>query len=155
MNTRTARNRVSGSMFGLIALGFFMTFATFSCSGQSMDVTGFDMLIGVDAGGESFEFGLMPLLAFGAALLGLAASFLRPTSGLLPSTSGLIGVFAMLMLRNRILEDVRREPVSVEFQSGFWIVLMLFLVAFGLNMAWWLYSRREASAATTPGSTLE
>ena len=141
--------------FGLIIVLFLMPFINVSCSGiVNIPLSGMDLATGKTlAFKEPFSNKVQrqhiepqpyASLALTFALLGLAAGLVRARPARLANALfGGGGAGALLMLKQRIDTEVMQQGrglITVEYQAGFWIVLLLFLAALAVGI--FLFSRK-------------
>lgn len=124
---------VSGAMFGLVIVSFFMTFAAVSCGPETFEVSGMQMVTGTEIEGQRASFGIFPKLAFGMAFLGLLLSTLPGRGAVLPAACGLVGVVALFALKLQVESDPDLTGLTVTFENGFWSAGLLFFGASMLN----------------------
>ena len=124
---------ISGAMFGLVILSFFMTFAAVSCGPESFEVSGMQMVTGTEIEGQQASFGIFPKLAFGMGFLGLLLSILPGRGAVLPAACGLVGVVALFALKSQVESDPDLTGLTVTFENGFWSAGLFFFGASVLN----------------------
>lgn len=142
--------------FGLIIVLFLMPFINVSCSGMvNIPLSGMDLAtgktlafkepFGTTAKTHRIEPQPYASLALACAVLGLLVGFVRARPARLGNAVlGGGGAAALLLLRQEIDNEVLREGrglITVEYQPGFWIVLLLFLAALAVGI--WLYAQRD------------
>jgi len=148
--------KFSPAIFGLTLICFFLPFTDISCSGQKVATfTGIQLVTGTTIEqpsmfgekGQVQKVDAEPLaiLAFFSAVVGLGLSFLRSRkSAIAPAITGGVGLITLLLLKSKIDNDVLKEGggmLQVEYGVGFWLTLILFLSAIGMNA--FLLSQRE------------
>jgi hypothetical protein len=149
--------KCSPAVFGLILICFFLPFTHISCQGEKVATfTGIQLLTGttIERLPTTFEEGKkvkkldpepLAILTFIAALYGLGFSYLikgrkATMTGeqyMAPAVAGGIGLLFLLFLKAKIDSEVLKEGegmLRVEYGIGFWLVLLLFLAAIGLNV---------------------
>ena len=142
--------------FGLIIVLFLMPFINVSCSGMvNIPLSGMDLATGKTLafkepfGNKVQKQRIEPQpyasIALGCAVLGLLLGLVRLRAArLLGALFGGGGAVALLVLKHQIDAEVLREGrglITVEYQAGFWIVLLLFLAALAVGM--FLFSRKK------------
>lgn len=146
-------------MFVLTLVCFFLPFITISCQDRDViTMTGVQMATGVEMAApsslaESSGIGglsglselkkipgtLTAVLAFCAAAAGLTTTLLlnnRQQRYLIPAISGAVGVLLLLWIKSSTDDSVLKQGsgmIKVNYGLGFWLALILFLGAAGLN----------------------
>jgi hypothetical protein len=165
-------------LFGAILLCFFLPFVTFSCGPREISLSGAQMLTG-ESGIQVDDLEDIPvsvlipsLVVAGALVLGLVGSFFRQVAATAISTlSGAAGVAGLALFKVALTDAVEKpsdEPsglldtvgdalkstglLGVEYQSGFWLALALFLGAAGLNLVLLVLQVRQRSTHPPPWS---
>lgn len=146
---KSRAKKFSPAVFGMIIISFFLPFAEVSCSGQRiMSVTGLQMVTGttIQQPGmfgeetESQKIAPQPLaiVTLSCVVIGLILSFIRNRrSAILPAVSAAIGTVTLVLLKSKIDNDVFTEgggAIQVRYVLGFWVMLILLIVAVGLNV---------------------
>jgi hypothetical protein len=153
---RVTINKISGSLFILTIICFFMPFISISCNNKEVvKLTGFQLVTGSELkqtellGQESRRLPAQAwaFIPFGLAGAGVALGFWkgRLASGL-RSVCGAISVVSLLVLRAKLHDNLLQYPklvFYVEFLPCFWITLSLFSVAVVVNAAAGLASFRQ------------
>jgi hypothetical protein len=152
--------KISASMFALILICFFLPFITISCQSQDViTMTGLQMATGVeisvpnslptnlssiDSLSSLTESKKIPgnstaVLAFCTAAAGLTTTLLlknRQQKYLIPAISGGLGTLLLLFLKSNTDDSVLKQGsgmIKINYGLGFWLALILFLGAAGLN----------------------
>ncbi len=143
---------------GLILVIFFMPFVNVSCTNMvNIPLSGVDL-----ATGKTIEFKepfsdkvtrerIEPepyaTIALGVAVLGLLVGFARTSAArLVNAVAGAAGAVLLLLLRSKIDDAVMRESgglISVSYEAGYWIALVLFLLAAMVSVSGMFDSSRE------------
>lgn len=142
-------NKISPALFGLIVICFFLPFMNISCGGQKIvTLTGLQFVTGTSveqqdpfsgkAKSEKIESEPLAVAVFLCALAGLALSFLHSRSGtILPAIAGGAGGGLLLLFKHGMDQKVLQEGeglIQVQYEFGFWLMLMLFLAATVMNL---------------------
>jgi hypothetical protein len=140
---RTATGRLlSPTLFAVIALAFFLPFATVSCDGATTHTTGIQLVTHtvpdggqLDCNGGDYigqcveaEASTTATVAFAAALLGLALGLLGIVRG--PGWCGLIGFVAILLLPAEGLF------ADITLQAGWIFACLGFLTTWIVHSVW-------------------
>lgn len=156
--------KLSPALFGLIIICFFLPFVNLSCSGQTiMSLSGFQLMTGADMKPNNNMFGgmefsdqnvskeekidpqPMAILAFIAAIAGLALSFLKKKSTAITAAifSGLGFVFLILLKISMDSDaDISGQYIiTLEYKFGYWLSLALFIA--GAVISWQIYREPE------------
>lgn len=160
--TKMGIKKFSFAIFGLVLIAFFLPFMHLSCQGQKIgtSISGFQLITGTtmelpDMGKMMAQQPGMPgeppamkadskigselfaIIAFSCAVLGLGLSFLKnKKSAILPAISGVAGLVMLLLLKSKLDGNITKEAggmVQVEYDIGFWLIAVFFLLAAGLN----------------------
>jgi hypothetical protein len=163
--------RISGGLFGLVLVSFFMTFVTVSCMGETVKVSGIETVTGVvvqqsplsgatstrspigySGSADTESFGIFPKLAFGAAAAGLLFSFAFGRTAMRPAICGAVGVVTLLIFRAQLMAEARDEgvPNLVDVASGFWLAVIFFSGAALYNGWRFMEKRRRSSSGVSP-----
>jgi hypothetical protein len=153
---RSETKKFSLPAFALALLCFFLPFVSVSCQQQKIiSFTGIQLVTGtaieqpqmlgprkVDrVNPEPFA-----VLAFLAGLAGLGVSFLKDQkTALAPAIFGGVGAVCLLLLKLKFDGDIQRQAagiLQVEYDVGFWLVLLIYLAAGVLNISIFLQSRK-------------
>ncbi|PIR71965.1 MAG: hypothetical protein COU42_02990 [Candidatus Nealsonbacteria bacterium CG10_big_fil_rev_8_21_14_0_10_36_24] len=140
--------KISPAIYGLALVCFFLPFSHISCQGEKIaTLTGVQLVTGTTIGSPEMSFGSrenrqvdpepLAILAFLCTFGGVGVSVLRGKKGVLASAiTGCLGLTSLLLLRTKIDNEVLREgegAFRVEYGIGFWLALLLFIAAIGLN----------------------
>ncbi len=140
--------KFSLAIFGIVLVCFFLPFITVSCQGQKITtLTGIQLVTGTTIEQPSM-FGKkqvqkvsgepLAALVFLCAAFGLGSSFIKgKKSAIAPAAAGGIGLISLLMLKLKLDNEILREGkgmLELEYGVGFWVVLILFLIAIVLNV---------------------
>jgi len=146
---KTKTKKFSPAVFGLIIICFFLPFMQASCGGEKiMSITGVQLVTGMTFEqpimyGENPETAKidpepLAIATLLCAIIGLLFSFIKKSkSAILPALSAGIGTITMLLLKTKIDNEAMREGggmLEVEYLFGFWAILLLLIVAVGLNI---------------------
>lgn len=142
----------SPSIFALIVLCFFLPFLDISCSGETIEtLSGIELAVGktlkdpavsssINADNDRTDAEPLAIAALACGIVGLAVSFAKNIMGTLAATvMGLAGSITTLWLKFKLDSDIAElskelgQLVQIEYKIGYWLVLLLFLVAVGLN----------------------
>ncbi len=159
---------VSPSIFLLAALCFFLPFVSFTCQGQKIaDVTGMELVTGTKI--EKFEMqkfdsrqkdpGLedqrdvssepMAIAAFIFAIIGIVVSLIPRYSRMLSLIAGALGGLMLLFLRSSISGEVTGDfnfqIIQVTYEWGYYLALILFIIAFAINLYQVISENRTAA----------
>ncbi|NHM27195.1 hypothetical protein G7K71_09395 [Desulfofundulus sp. TPOSR] len=131
---------ISPALFALILICFSLPFVTVSCSGYEVTkITGFQMITGTEVEGEKINPNPLAIIAFVAGVGGLIIGFWSSRkANVVSAVMGAVGFICTLLVRLLITQKVSSEGegmLSVEYGSGFYLPLILFLVAAGYNIA--------------------
>lgn len=140
-------HRLRASVFGLVIFAFFLPFMTLTCTVQPLQtpITGIQLIIGTQQPADNHLETQMPQIqpqpaagvAFTAAWVGLASSFLRSRWGLwLPAGAGALGGTLLLLIKSRFDERVANEGAGMlrlEYHPGFWLAVGGFLAGYLVN----------------------
>jgi len=142
--------RMSPAVYVVILICFFLPFTHISCAGERIaTLTGLQLVTGTTIEESlSASFGEkeeskkihpepLALLTLIIAIIGFGvSSFKGRKSSLLAALIGGLGLVSLLCLKAKIDNEVLREGegiLRVEYGFGFWLILLLFLFAIGLN----------------------
>jgi len=141
--------KFSPAIYGLVLICFFLPFTHISCAGEKVaTLTGVQLVTGTTIEGPPSAFGEkeksekvepepLAILTLITAIIGFGVSFLKDRkSTLLTALIGGFGLISLLLLKSKIDNEVLRKGegiLRVEYGFGFWLVLLLFLCAIGLN----------------------
>ena len=150
--------RFSPAIFGVVLICFFLPFISVSCGAQKVVtlsgvqlVTGTTIeqpdLFGEGQQAETMDGEPLAILAFLSAVAGLGLSFLKGRKvAIAPAVSGAAGSVLLLLLKSRIDNEVLSQGggmIQVEYEIGFWLTILVFLSAAGLNGFLLLQSKEE------------
>ena len=148
--------RFSPSLFIIILICFFLPFIDISCSGHKViSFTGIQMVTGTTIqqpsmfGNETKSEKVNPeplaIITLVCVIIGLILSFIKNRkSAILPVISAGIGTATLLMLKAKIDNQillVGGGALQVEYDIGYWSILLLFIAAIGVNMFIFLAGR--------------
>lgn len=140
---------VLSAKFGLIVIMFLMPFINVSCVGMvNIPLSGMDLATGKTIETKEPFSGKIQkqkvdaepyaAIALGAAVLGLLVGFAKAKSArLVNAISGGAGAVFLLLLKSKIDKEVLKEGggmISVTYDAGFWIALILFALAFAVSI---------------------
>ena|SRR5438270_5442484 len=151
------KSKVSPGLFVVTILCFLLPFITVSCNGQKVATfSGMQLATGTTLE-EPQMFGRpqrkhvdpepMASLALICAAAGLALSFLGARAALAPAISGAVGALLLVVLQSKLESDITRQAQGMfrlEYESGFVLTLIFFLVAAAWN-AWLFFAGRRLS----------
>ncbi len=140
--------KLSPAIFILVLICFFLPFVTFSCQAQKvLGLSGVQLVTGTSVPqpqmfgppkSEQMNAEPFAVLAFLCGILGLGLSFLRGRTGAIaPAAMGGLGAILLLALKSKIEGDVLNKSggvIQVNYEVGFYMVLILFLAALALNI---------------------
>lgn len=140
--------KASPAVFILALICFFLPFVTFSCQGQKvLSLSGIQLVTGTSmqqsqmfGPPKSEKLNAEPLaaLAFLCGVVGLALSFLKGrTSAIAPAAAGGLAAILLLAMRSKIDGDALQKGggvIQVNYDVGFYVVVLLFLAATALNI---------------------
>jgi hypothetical protein len=140
--------KFSPAIYGLALICFFLPFTHISCQGEKVATfTGVQLVTGTtieqtemfSEGKKAKKIAPEPLaiLVLFSTIAGLGLSFLKGKESTLASAiAGGAGLIFLLLLKAKIDNEVLKEGegvLRVEYGAGFWLILLLFLFAAGLN----------------------
>lgn len=140
---------VLSAKFGLIAFMFLMPFINISCSGMVIfPLSGMDLAVGTTIETKEpfsgkikthkVEAEPFALFALGAAVFGLLLGFVKAKPArIVNAVSGGAGAVFLLLLKNKIDKAVMKEGggmISVNYEAGFWIAMVLFILTVGVSI---------------------
>lgn len=140
---------ILSAKFGLILILFLMPFINVSCGGMiNIPLSGMDLASGTtietkdpfSGKKDNHKVNAEPFaaVALGAAVLGLLAGFANgKPARIVNAISGGAGVIFLLLLKNKMARDLMREGgwmLSITYEAGFWMVMVLFMLAAGLSI---------------------
>ena len=160
--------KFSPVVFGLAIIAFFLTFIHIRTQWYEISVlTGIQLVTGTtitqtefdgafyrpqDVGKEDIDTEPLAIFALCSTFAGLLLSFKRGKCGAIATAiAGIVGFILLLLLKDRIDNDALKE-VGVQYigyGSGFWLLLVLFLCAIGLNAYLYLQEGREEQVLAT------
>lgn len=148
---------LSPALFLLVALCFFLPFVSFTCQGQKLaTITGMELVTGTKI--EKFEMEKvdeqqkspdldnernvdsepLAVAAFIFALIGIVVSIIPRYSKVISLIAGALGVLSLLFLRSGIGADLPGDSdfkiLEVTYEWGYYLALILFIVAFLINL---------------------
>lgn len=149
--------KFSASIFVLIFVCFFLPFITISCQNQPVArLNGFGLAVGTTINAPSPMGGVgqpkhinAEPLAKGALLcatVGIATSFLkRKNQAIIPAVAGGSGALLLFFLKGKLDDDILRQGsgLLINFESGYWFTLLLFIGATAINGFAYAESRKE------------
>lgn len=148
--------KFSPTIYGLTLICFFLPFTHISCQGEKVaTLTGVQLVTGTTIeqpamfGEKKQDKRIDPeplaILVLLSTIVGFGLSFLKSRESTIASAiTGGIGLIFLLLLKSKIDNEVLREgegAFRVEYGAGFWLILLLFLSAIGLNA--FLFSQRK------------
>lgn len=155
--------KLSPAIFGIALICFLLPWVNVSCEGKKVTtLSGINLITGTtieeprkfraprgftyphaDELRQYFEQGnktnreVLAILAFLVAIGGLGMSFLKGRSGILgPAIAGAVGTILLLILSAKLNNDILREGeglLRLDYRIGFYLTLLLFLSAIGVN----------------------
>lgn len=143
---------------GLILVIFLMPFVNVSCTNMvNIPLSGMDLATGKTIeikepfGDKVTRERIDPepyaTIALGIAVIGLLVGFAGTRFGrLINAVAGAAGATLLLLLKGKIDDAVMREGgglISVNYEAGYWIALVLFLLASIVSVLGLLDSSRE------------
>jgi len=141
--------RLSPVVFVLVLICFFLPFVTFSCQGRKvLSLSGIQLVTGTSVPqpqmfgpprSEKMNAEPLAVLAFLCGVLGLGLSFLKGRTGAIaPAATGGLAAILLLALKSKIEGDALSKGsgvIQVNYEVGFYIVLILSLAAVALNIS--------------------
>ncbi len=110
-------------------------------------------MISTDREDEKIDPEPLAILALCSAIGGLCLSFVKDRSWTIAAAvAGGVGLIFLLLLKAKIDNDVLKEGegiIQVEYAFGFWLLLVLFLCAIGLNAYLCLPESKEEQVLPT------
>ncbi|MBL7209075.1 MAG: zinc-ribbon domain-containing protein [Dehalococcoidia bacterium] len=155
--------RFSPAIFAIALICFFLPFITVSCGGQKVaTLTGVQLvtgtaieqpdLFGEGQQAETLDGEPLAILAFLSAVAGLGLSFIKGRKIVIaPAISGVAGSILLLLLKSKIDNEILSEGagmIQVEYGIGFWLTILVFLSAAGLNGFLFLQSEKAVEDDT-------
>jgi hypothetical protein len=140
--------RLSPAIFGIVLFCFFLPWVNVSCGGQKVAaVSGIQLVTGTTVA-EPQAFGPttkrklpgepLAVLILLSACAGFALSFIKDKKGAISTAvTGVIGIIFLLLLRSKIDNELLREGLGMlelDYRAGFYLTLLLFLSAIGVNI---------------------
>ena len=142
---------VLSAKFGLIVIVFLMPFINVSCRGMvnmNIPLSGMDLATGTtieikepfSGKIEKQKVDAEPYaaIALGAAVLGLLVGFAKvKPARIVNAISGGAGAVFLLLLKSKIDKEIMKEGggmISVAYEAGFWIALILFVLAVAISI---------------------
>lgn len=140
--------KFSPAIYGLVLICFFLPFTHISCQGEKVATfTGIQLVTGTTIEQtemfserkktEKIDPEPLAILVLCSAVAGLGFSFLKGKGSTLASAIvGGAGLIFLLLLKAKIDNEVLKEGkgvLRVEYGTGFWMILLLFLFAICLN----------------------
>jgi FHA domain len=164
--------RISPATFGLALLCFFLPFISVSCQTQKIvTFTGIQLVTGATVElpqmfgppkSEKLPREPLAVLAFACGVVGLGLSFLKGRKiAIGPAVVGCAGAVALLLLKSKLDADVLKGGNGVlhlDYEVGFWLILLAYAAAAALNVSVFLQSRKEplqAEMAPSPPAAAE
>jgi FHA domain len=143
--------------FGLALLCFFLPFISVSCQTQRIvTFTGIQLVTGATVElpqifgppkSEKLPREPLAVLAFACGVVGLGLSFLKGRKiAIAPAVVGCAGAVTLLLLKSKLDADVLKGGngvLHVDYEVGFWLILLSYAAAAGLNLVFFLQSGKE------------
>jgi hypothetical protein len=140
--------KASPAIFVLALICFFLPFVTFSCSGQKvLSLSGIQLVTGSSLQqpqmfgppkSQKMDPEPIAIAAFLCGVLGLALSFVKGRAGAIATAAaGGLAAILLLAMRSAIEGDALKQGggvIQVNYEAGFYAVVILFLAAVGLNI---------------------
>lgn len=132
------KKKISPAIFALAALFFFLPFVTVSCSGHEVaTISGAGLLTGVKVptGGTTDPYPLAIILLI-PAICGLIFGlvFLKNKRvSLISAITGAAGFLATILIKLMIGHEASAEGLGTSAQSGYYLMLLAYAAAAGLN----------------------
>lgn len=141
-------NKLSLSTYGLILVCFFLPFVTVSCQGHEVvTLSGVQLVTGSTVEspdffgkGKSERIPAEPVAVFTllCAIAGLAASSMKGRTGIgAAATTAIVGLILLLLLKARFDSSLLEKGGGMfvlNYRAGFWLMLLLFICAAGINL---------------------
>ncbi len=151
--------KFSPAVFGFALLCFFLPFVSVSCQRQKViSFTGIQLVMGTTIEQpqmfgprqvERVDPEPLAILAFLAGLAGLGVSFLKDKkTALAPALIGGVGAVCLFSLKLKFDSDIQRQAagiLQVDYDIGFWLVLLMYLAAVALNVSIFVQNRKEST----------
>lgn len=133
-------------VFVIIILCFFLPFASLSCQGQTVaKVSALKLVTGTTIEGIPVSSEPLAIFVLLLAVIGLFLGFLKfKNSELFGSLTGAVGFILTIVLKSGIENDVARGSsgaFEVNSEIGYMLILLLFLVAMGVNGYNWKHKQ--------------
>ena len=140
---------VLSAKFGLIMFMFLMPFINVSCSGMvNFPFSGMDLATGTtietkepfsgEVKNQKVDAEPFAAIALGAAALGLLFGFVKAKPArIVNAIAGGAGAVFLLLLKSKIDKDVMKAGggmISVNYEAGFWIAMLLFVLAVAVSI---------------------
>ncbi len=156
--------KLSPAIFGIALICFFLPWVNVPCQGQKViTLSGIQLVTGAtieepkffrelkssshpyikEPRGSSEEYNktkgeVLAIFALIATISGLSLSFLKSKKGTLgPAITGAIGTILLLMLSAKLNNDIFQQGkglLQLDYRIGFYLTLILFLSAIGVNV---------------------
>lgn len=139
------RRIVSPSLCGIILMCFMLPFGTVSCMGQQLTLHGYQLAFGSTLpDGSELPIMYSVLAAFSLAALGLFIAFFSELiSSVIYTVFSAVGIASMWIARDAIEREASAYGLQVNYDEGFYIVLVLYVVlviynifAFFISLIW-------------------
>jgi len=142
----SSNGKISSGLYGVILLTFLLPFLTVSCEGQNMGtITGMDMVTGTSVQGQAMDPNPLVIVILMLTLVGIGLGFWvnakRPLLSSITGAAGLILTFVTKVVIDNELAKEGRGLFQAQYKAGFYLMLILFLIAAVYNG--YLVSRRE------------
>lgn len=120
--------KLSPVFFAFALFCFMLPFATISCPGGRVTVSGYELAVGTEIKGEKMHGELLALIALLFAVVGLAMSFGKAKGALIGGgMAGSAGAILLLILQVKVSNDVASESggmATVSYDIGYWLTVI-------------------------------
>lgn len=124
--------KVSIALFTVILICFMIPFVTVSCGAQNIaTISGAQLITGTEIEGQQLEPQIMVIIAFLCAAGGLIVSFSKP-SGIGVMFGG-AGAILLFLFKQGLIKKAQEQMVGVQFETGYWLAFILFIIAAGVS----------------------
>lgn len=127
--------KISPSLFVLVVLCFVLPFIELSCAGQTISISGLDLVKGFTIEGESVDPNPLAIAALLIAFVGAGLFFWKNgLSAKIQVGLGIVGAILMLVLKSMFEEGVADEGIDLNWLAGYWIALIGYIAATGTSL---------------------
>jgi len=148
--------KISPAIFGIALICFLLPWVNVSCQGQRVaSFSGFQLVTGTTIE-EPVMFGPkkerkiksepFAILALLATIAGLGVGFLKGKTGSSgTAVIGGVGIIMLLLLKSKLDNEIFKQGqglLQLDYMAGFYLTLLLFLLAIGVNIYSAMQSKR-------------